>query len=133
MNKTVSHDLFDLLVNREVFFTPIGWWMLKKKQQVIQNGQKLSFDDLLEESIVKYQHKFYIPLVIVFGFIIPTLLPYYCWNEDLLTAFLIASALRTVVVLHHLFTVNSVSHFWGYRYELFNFTNQRLVNLRLDN
>jgi stearoyl-CoA desaturase (delta-9 desaturase) len=106
--------------SRGFFFAHIGWWMLKKRPQVILNGQKLQFNDLLDDPIVKYQHKFYIPLVIIFAFAFPTLIPFYFWNENLLTSFLISCALRTVVVLHHLFTVNSVSHFWGKSFSQFN-------------
>ncbi|CAG2119444.1 unnamed protein product, partial [Medioppia subpectinata] len=101
--------------SRGFFFAHIGWWMLKKRPEVIKNGQKLAFDDLLDDWVVRYQHKLYYPLVVLFGFAVPTLIPYYCWSESLLTAFLVCGCLRTVVVLHHLFTVNSVSHFWGDR------------------
>jgi stearoyl-CoA desaturase (delta-9 desaturase) len=101
--------------SRGFFFAHMGWWMLKKRPEVIKNGQKLNFDDLTNDWVCKYQHKLYLPLVVLMGFVVPTLIPFYCWNENLLTAFLICGCLRTVVVLHHLFTVNSVSHFWGDR------------------
>ena len=100
---------------RGFFFAHIGWWLLKKRPEVIEYGKKVSTDDLTKDWIVYYQHKFYLPLVIILGFIFPTFTPL-IWKEDLLTAFFVCTCLRTVVVLHHLFTVNSVAHFLGDRY-----------------
>src|SRR6185437_10708895 len=79
-------------------------------------GKKVPVDDLINDPIVYYQHKFYIPLVILLAYVFPTLVPVLSWKEDILTAFLVCSCLRTVVVLHHLFTVNSVAHFLGHRF-----------------
>jgi stearoyl-CoA desaturase (delta-9 desaturase) len=45
-------------------------------------------------------------------YIIPTLIPL-IWSEDLLTAFLSCVAIRSVVVLHHMWTVNSIAHIYG--------------------
>ncbi len=98
---------------RGFFFAHIGWWLLKKRPEVMEYGKKVPLDDLYSDPLVVFQHKFYIPLVIIFGLIFPTLTPFILWRENILTAFLICCCFRTVVVLHHLFTVNSVAHFWG--------------------
>ena len=101
---------------RGFFFAHMGWWLLKKRPEVIEYGKKVPTDDLTKDPIVYYQHKFYIPLVILLGFVFPTFTPVLLWKEDLITSFLVCACLRTVVVLHHLFTVNSVAHFLGDRY-----------------
>jgi stearoyl-CoA desaturase (delta-9 desaturase) len=101
---------------RGFFFAHIGWWLLKKRPEVMLYGKKVPVDDLINDPIVYYQHKFYIPLVILLAYVFPTLVPVLSWKEDILTAFLVCSCLRTVVVLHHLFTVNSVAHFLGHRF-----------------
>lgn len=47
--------------------------------------------------------------------VLPTLIPYYCWNEHPYTAFLVAGVARYVLSLHVTFTINSVAHLWGNR------------------
>jgi stearoyl-CoA desaturase (delta-9 desaturase) len=101
--------------SRGFFYAHIGWWLLNKKEIVKEYGRKLNFDDLYNDPILRFQHKFYVPLVIIFGFIFPTLIPFYCWGENPLTAFLLCGPLRVCVILHHLFTVNSLAHFVGWR------------------
>jgi stearoyl-CoA desaturase (delta-9 desaturase) len=99
---------------RGFFFAHIGWWMLRKKADVAEFGRKVPIDDLIKEQMLVLQHRFYLPLVGVFAFLVPTLMPWLGWSEDPLTSFALC-IIRIVVVLHHLFTVNSVAHFWGYR------------------
>jgi len=94
-------------------FAHIGWWCVKKNPDVISYGKKLSLQDLLEDRLVMFQYKLYYPLVILLGIIFPTLTPYFLWNENLLTSFLLCFVLRTVFVMHHLFTVNSIAHIIG--------------------
>ncbi|CAG2163076.1 unnamed protein product, partial [Oppiella nova] len=115
---------------RGFFFAHIGWWLLKKRPEVMLYGKKVPVDDLINDPIVYYQHKFYIPLVILLAYVFPTLVPVLSWKEDILTAFLVCSCLRTVVVLHHLFTVNSVAHFLGHRpYDRFmKPTENKIIN-----
>lgn len=101
--------------SRGLFYSHIGWWMLKKTQKVIEHGNKLDFSDLRNDPVVWFQHKFYVPMFLLFGVALPTLIPYYIFGENLATAFLLCVAVRLVVVLHHLFTVNSLAHFFGHR------------------
>lgn len=100
---------------RGFFFAHIGWWMLKKHPDVFKMGKKLNYQDLNEEFFIVWQKKLYVPLFIVLCVMIPTAVPYYSWGEDLLTAFYSCCVLRTVILIHHLFTVNSVAHIWGFR------------------
>ena len=100
--------------NRGFFFAHIGWWLLKKDQKVIEFGKKLNYDDLWNDPIVRFQHRFYVPLVILFAYVFPALIPL-LWSEDLWTSFLSCVCIRTVVVLHHMWTVNSIAHIFGDR------------------
>ncbi|OTF72623.1 hypothetical protein BLA29_006131 [Euroglyphus maynei] len=100
---------------RGLFYSHIGWWLVKKTDSVKQAGRKLNFSDLYEDRLVFLQHKYYIPIFILFGVIIPMVIPVILWNEDPWLAFSICVVLRIFVILHHLFTVNSLAHFFGYR------------------
>ena len=88
--------------------------MLHKRPEVAQFGVKVPLDDLLADRMVMMQHRFYLPLALLLAEAVATLVPIYCWNEDYITSFGLC-IIRIVVVLHHLFTVNSVAHYWGYR------------------
>ena len=101
--------------SRGLFYSHVGWWLLKKSQNVKDHGNKLDFSDLKGDWILRMQHRYYSPLFLLLGLILPTLIPYYCWQEDLLISFYLCCIIRTVVVLHHLFTVNSIAHFFGHR------------------
>ena len=100
---------------RGFFFAHIGWWMLKKHPDVLVMGKKLDHRDLDEEPLIVWQRKLYFPLFLILSVAMPTFVPWYFWDEDPWTAFFIASVLRTVVVVHHLFTVNSIAHIFGSR------------------
>ena len=99
---------------RGIFFAHIGWWMLRKRPEVIQYGTKISIDDLIDDVLVKFQHRFYIPMVAFWSLTFPVIVPYFIWNEALDNSIALCF-IRLVVVLHHLFVVNSIAHFWGYR------------------
>lgn len=71
--------------------------------------------DLWADPIVRFQRRFYIPLVLLCWGIIPTLIPYYLWNERLYYAFLGCVCFRYVYVLHCTWLVNSAAHLWGHR------------------
>lgn len=101
---------------RGFFFAHIGWWMLKKHPDVLRNGKKLNHHDLDDEPLIVWQKRLYVPLFLLLSVVMATVVPWYFWDEDPWVAFFIAAVLRTVVVVHHLFTVNSIAHIYGSRY-----------------
>lgn len=48
-------------------------------------------------------------------FVLPTLIPWYFWNESLLNSWFVATLWRYTVTLHVTWLVNSVAHLWGAR------------------
>lgn len=90
--------------------------MLKKHPDVLRNGKKLNHHDLDEEPLIVWQKRLYVPLFLLLSVVMATVVPWYFWDEDPWVAFFIAAVLRTVVVVHHLFTVNSIAHIYGSRY-----------------
>ena len=53
--------------------------------------------------------------MVLFCFVVPTMVPVYCWSESAWTAYFTAGVLRYVAVLNVTWTVNSVAHLWGNR------------------
>lgn len=98
---------------RGFFFSHMGWLMVKKHPDVISKGKQINLTDLINDPIVRYQKKFYIPLVILFWAIIPTLIPHYFWGETLWNSFFTCVPLRYLFALHNTWLVNSAAHMWG--------------------
>lgn len=53
------------------------------------------------------------PLTIFCCFILPAIVPFYIWKENIVVAFHFASLLRYTLILHITWLVNSAAHFWG--------------------
>jgi stearoyl-CoA desaturase (delta-9 desaturase) len=68
--------------------------------------------DLAQSSVVQWQHKYFIPLILIVGFAIPTLIPWYFWN-DAKGGYVYAGVLRLCFVHHSTFCVNSLAHWLG--------------------
>ncbi|XP_076360609.1 acyl-CoA desaturase 1-like [Tachypleus tridentatus] len=102
-------------VNRGFFFAHMGWLMCKKHPDVREKGRTVDCSDLLRDPVVRFQKRFYIPLVILFCFCIPTMIPVWFWKERIWFAFLTNGILRYVVTLHFTWLVNSAAHYWGNR------------------
>ena len=100
---------------RGFFFSHIGWLLVRKHPDVIEKGKTIDCDDLLTDPIVRFQRTFYLPLVTLCCFIIPTLVPYYLWNEKLWNAYFICVSLRYCWTLNMTWLVNSAAHMWGNR------------------
>ncbi|XP_076327898.1 acyl-CoA desaturase-like [Tachypleus tridentatus] len=93
----------------------MGWLMYKKHPEVREKGRTVDCSDLLQDPVVRFQKRFYIPLVILCSFYLPTMIPVWCWGERVWIAFLTNGILRYVVTLHITWLVNSAAHYWGNR------------------
>jgi len=125
-------------INRGFFFAHIGWLMIKRHPECRDKRKKIDVNYLFSDPIVKFQHDYYAPLVSLFCIIIPTLIPYYLFDETIINGFFLCFALRFVYIMHtslcgiNSFTIisivsihssnnifeiigNSVAHIWGYK------------------
>jgi stearoyl-CoA desaturase (Delta-9 desaturase) len=62
---------------RGFFFSHIGWLMCKKHPDVKRFGGKIDMSDLESDPIVMFQHKYYLPLALIVGFVFPMTLACY--------------------------------------------------------
>ncbi|CAG2113441.1 unnamed protein product, partial [Medioppia subpectinata] len=100
--------------NRGFFFSHMGWLMTKKHPQVIQKGKLLDMSDLMADPVVRFQRKYYAPLVLLIWGVIPTIIPCYFLSETLLISFSI-NMTRYILSLHQTWLVNSAAHMFGFR------------------
>jgi len=100
---------------RGFFFSHVGWLLCKKHPQVIEKGKTVDCGDILADPIVRFQRRYYLQLVALISFIIPTYIPNIYWNETKFNAFYVCVLLRYCWTLNMTWLVNSAAHMWGRR------------------
>ncbi|KAH0999903.1 hypothetical protein HUJ05_000008 [Dendroctonus ponderosae] len=101
-------------VNRGFFFSHIGWIMVRKHPEVKAKGKGIDLSDLYSDPLLTFQHKYYLPLMLLACFITPVAVPMYFWKETFLNAFSL-NIVRYLIIVHNTFTINSFAHRFGYR------------------
>lgn len=71
--------------------------------------------DLTSNKIVMFQHNYFGLMHFFVGFLIPTMVPVYLWNEHWFNSFLISYVCRSVTLQHLVFLVNSAAHTFGHK------------------
>merc|ERR1739838_480511 len=97
---------------RGLFFAHIGWLLKKKREAVKEKGKDIDMSDLKRNWVVQFQHKYYVPLLLMAGVIIPWFVPVIGWGEDWKAAYFIMVA-RMMTTHHFTWMVNSVAHWEG--------------------
>ncbi|CAO3620921.1 unnamed protein product [Cunninghamella blakesleeana] len=94
---------------RGFFFSHIGWMLVQRPKSRIGYAD---VSDLKKDSLVQFQHRFYIWFALFMGFIFPTLIAGLGWG-DYKGGFIYAGVCRLVFVHHATFCVNSLAHYIG--------------------
>ncbi|CAB3374538.1 Hypothetical predicted protein [Cloeon dipterum] len=101
-------------VRRGFFYAHFGWLATKKSPLILEKGRSIDISDLKNCPIVSFHDKHYQVLRLILCFALPTTVPVYFWGEDWWIAFLF-NALRFVLVLNAVFSLNSFGHSMGSR------------------
>lgn len=88
---------------------------MRKHPAVKEKGGKLDMSDLKAEKLVMFQRRYYKPGLLLMCFILPTLVPWYCWGETFVNSLFVSTFLRYTLVLNATWLVNSAAHLYGYR------------------
>ncbi|KZW00434.1 hypothetical protein EXIGLDRAFT_604374 [Exidia glandulosa HHB12029] len=100
------HDPY--AVTRGMFFAHMGWIFWKPSYPRMSS---IGREDLDRDPIVRFQHKYYVPIALFSGLIFPTLLGA-LWG-DALGMYLYGGVVVRVIVWHCTFIVNSFAHWNG--------------------
>ncbi|OQR76067.1 acyl-CoA Delta(11) desaturase-like [Tropilaelaps mercedesae] len=100
-------------VNRGFFFAHVGWLMCKKHPEVFRKGKAVDCSDLLQDPVIRFQRRWYVPLTAVLCFYLPSVLPYHMFGESYWNAFFVSTMTRYVFSLNFTWLVNSAAHLWG--------------------
>lgn len=82
------------------------------KQDPKKIGRATYVDDLYKDTLIRYQHKFYLPIALFMGVAFPTMVAGLLW-DDWRGGFYFAGLARLVFVHHSTFFVNSLAHYLG--------------------
>ncbi|XP_030767540.1 acyl-CoA desaturase-like [Sitophilus oryzae] len=100
--------------SRGFFFSHIGWLLCRKHKDVIEKGKLIDMSDVLEDPVVQFQIKYYIPLIFIMAFGLPTTIVWYISGETFWICSLL-NLFRYVLSLNATWLVNSAAHIWGMR------------------
>ncbi|KAH7638046.1 stearoyl-coa desaturase 5-like [Dermatophagoides farinae] len=100
---------------RGFFFSHMGWLMVRKHPDVIRKGKTIDLTDVWADPVVRFQRRFYIPLVLLIWGILPTYFCHYVTGYTMVDCFLGAVIVRYVLSLHYAWLVNSAAHLYGYK------------------
>lgn len=100
---------------RGFFFSHVGWLLCRKHPEIKEKGKGIDMSDLWNNPILAFQKRYYLLLMPLFCFILPTVIPVVCWNETWTNAYFVPTILRYVFTLNMTWCVNSVAHLIGSR------------------
>ncbi|MBI3554007.1 MAG: fatty acid desaturase [Elusimicrobia bacterium] len=104
-----DEDPYDIL--KGGLYAHMGWIFYKDTRAVHQKYKNVP--DLLKNPMIVWQDKYYLPLVLVVSFVLPTLIGLAQGRP--MGGLLWGGFLRIVIVHHMTFFVNSIAHLWGTR------------------
>ena len=103
-----QNDADPYSAKRGFWYSHIGWMLRywQSGRNDFSNGRDLEADPL-----VRFQHRFYLPLVLATNVGLPLAIGWIA--GDLWGVFLLAGVLRLVLNHHFTFFINSLAHIWG--------------------
>jgi len=104
-----DNDVDPYSAKKGFWYSHIGW-MLREYQAHRYHDYK-NVSDLQRDKIVMWQHKYYLPLVLLTNFGIPLL--FGVITGQILASFLLVGFMRLVLSHHLTFCINSLAHMWG--------------------
>lgn len=99
-------------IQRGPLFAHIGWMCSKVHPILYEKASKVNFDNLNNDPILIFQHKYQHILELTFAIFIPIFLPMYLYDEYLLYSF-VYSISRIHLTQNTTALVNSAAHMFG--------------------
>lgn len=84
--------------SRGFFFSHMGWLMCKKHPDVKKYGAKVNMSDLESDPMLAFQHKYYLIVMPICCFLLPSVIPWYFWGESFYKAYMIGGVARFIIV-----------------------------------
>ncbi|KAF9645342.1 delta9-fatty acid desaturase [Thelephora ganbajun] len=101
-------DLDPYNAERGFWWSHVVWMLVKPR---IKPGPA-DISDLRKNAVVQWQYRNYLAIALIWGFIVPAVIPGYFWG-DWRGGYFYAGFFRIVTVHHSTFAVNSLAHWLG--------------------
>ena len=101
-------DLDPYNAHRGLLWSHIIWMIVKPRRK----PGVVDISDLSKNEVVRWQHRWYVWLILLMGFGVPTVIPGLLWG-DWRGGYVYAGAARLLFVHHSTFCVNSLAHWLG--------------------
>ncbi|PWN96938.1 putative stearoyl-CoA desaturase [Tilletiopsis washingtonensis] len=101
-------DLDPYGAHHGLLWSHLGWMIVKPRRK----PGVADISDLRRHPVIRFQHRFYLPLIVIMGFLFPTAVAGMLWG-DWRGGFFYAAVARLVFVHHSTFCVNSLAHYLG--------------------
>ncbi|XP_050430355.1 acyl-CoA Delta-9 desaturase-like [Adelges cooleyi] len=98
---------------RGLFFSHIGWIVLRRHPEVHRLRKIIDMSDLDNDPLVQFHTKYFRVFFILLSLVIPITVPAIFWNENWMEAICISGFLRLVVFNHFVLCINSLAHYFG--------------------
>ena len=80
-----------------------------------KTGRTIELSDVWADPVVRFQRRFYIPLVLLIWGVFPIIVPAYFWGEPWFYM-VFGNFFRYVISLHQAWLVNSAAHMYGFQF-----------------
>ncbi|XP_066580888.1 acyl-CoA Delta-9 desaturase-like [Prorops nasuta] len=97
---------------RGLFFSHVGWLLMKKDPTVIARGKQIDISDLKADPVVNIPNYIYYAVSILLFYLVPVISVYF-WNESAKNAIFALFFLRYALILNVTWSVNSFAHKFG--------------------
>ncbi|XP_029674734.1 acyl-CoA Delta(11) desaturase-like isoform X1 [Formica exsecta] len=111
-HKFTDTDADPYNARRGFFYSHIGWLMVRKHPDVIRKGATVDMSDLDRDPLVVFQKKWYSYLALFLSIVVPTIVPWWGWGENLWYAWH-WTVTKYCINLNITWSVNSAAHMWG--------------------
>ncbi|WAR52238.1 hypothetical protein PtB15_1B679 [Puccinia triticina] len=98
-----------------LFFSHMGWIFRKPKYEKLK---LIDQSDLNQDPVVRFQHKYYVPMSLFMGFVLPYILGEWVLKSNRhsrLDGLIWAGFVARILIWHFTFLINSFAHYYGER------------------
>lgn len=110
-HRHVDHEEDPYNINKGFFWAHMGWIFFDKREESPERFNNV--EDLKKNKLVMWQHKYYLPIGLMVGLVLPTLISWFF--DRPLAGFIWGGIIRQVLIHHSTFLINSAAHVFGNR------------------
>lgn len=101
--------------NRGLFFSHMGWLMMKKNEQVLARGKQIDMSDITGDPLLQFYNKYFSYFKLLFCYTLPLFIHVCLLDETWQCSIAWQWFIRFLTAFHSELTVNSLAHAYGYR------------------